>query len=314
VKYVVIVVTSLIIMGLIAAMFVYQNSSPTVNSLQSQTIEKPIQQTSQNQTKKSKAAPIQPIYQNAKTGYAFQKNKLLVTFDKGEKWITVPVVKDELFSGDYHGSQQELIKNSYDLTKRRTAFLYSLNGSGAQLTYTLDQGKTWHHSVVTQDLSGLRFRKIAFLNKNFGYAILSGDRTMSQEFSDAYLTHDGGKSWHKTNRPAISKLISAGGFIDEGTGFMSFGIINPRQPELYVTQDGGKSWSKATMNMPSKYRKVFVEAEMPTKEGNHLAVLVNQGPNGDYKGGTVKGKFISKDNGLTWNFSKEVSPNETEKE
>lgn len=49
---------------------------------------------------------------------------------------------------------------------------------------------------------------------------------------------------------------------------------------------------------------------MPVKEEDHLAILVNQGPNGDYLGGKVKGKFISKDNGKTWDFSKEVQPNE----
>lgn len=309
-KYVIIIVTSVIMIGLIAAMFVYQKSTPTVYPPQSQSKENPKHQSPQKNPKKSKPEPIQPIYQNGKMAYAFQKNKLLNTFDNGQKWIPVPVIKNQLFGGDYHGNQQELIKNSFVLTENRAAFLCP-NGATIQLIYTLDHGKTWHHSIVDKDLPGLRFRKIAFLNNNFGYAILSGDRTMSTEYSGAYLTYDGGKTWHKTNRPGIGTLLSDGGFIDQRTGFLSYGTINPRQPELYVTQDGGKSWSKAQMNMPSKYQQIFVQAEIPTKEGNHLAVLVNQGPNGDYKGGTVKGKFISKDNGLTWNFLKEVSPNET---
>ena len=36
-----------------------------------------------------------------------------------------------------------------------------------------------------------------------------------------------------------------------------------------------------------------------------LTVLLNQGPNGDYEGGRVKGKFVSNDNGKTWIFQKE---------
>lgn len=44
-----------------------------------------------------------------------------------------------------------------------------------------------------------------------------------------------------------------------------------------------------------------------------MAVLVNQGPNGDYQGGNVEGKFISEDNGKTWEFTMEVPPSETEK-
>jgi len=37
---------------------------------------------------------------------------------------------------------------------------------------------------------------------------------------------------------------------------------------------------------------------------------VNQGSAGDYNGGQVKGKFISVDNGKTWEFQQEVEPNE----
>jgi hypothetical protein len=53
-------------------------------------------------------------------------------------------------------------------------------------------------------------------------------------------------------------------------------------------------------------------AEVPFQEDDHLTVLINQGPNGDYLGGKVKGKFISSDNGKTWAFSMEVLPNESE--
>jgi hypothetical protein len=53
-------------------------------------------------------------------------------------------------------------------------------------------------------------------------------------------------------------------------------------------------------------------AEVPFQEADHLAVFINQGPNGDYLGGKVKGKFISNDNGKTWKYSKELLPNEFE--
>lgn len=110
----------------------------------------------------------------------------------------------------------------------------------------------------------------------------------------------------------MTRLISDGGFINESTGFLSFGTIDPREPDLYVTQDAGNTWEEAVFNIPEKYDDIFVSAEIPVKEESHLAVLVNQGPNGDYKGGATKGKFISEDNGKTWEFSKEVRPNEEE--
>ena len=315
-KKLIIALAGVIMIGLIIAMIVYQKSPQIVHPQLGQTTARQNHQQPQNNQKQSQSEPLQPIYQDDKMAYALQNNQLKITFDKGENWITVPVIIDQLFGGEYNGNKQELIEHSYILTKNRVAFLHPDDVIGDNqrvlLTYTLDQGKTWHDAVIAEQFPGLRYRKVAFLNDHFGYVVISGSRTMSQEYSTVYLTHDGGKSWSKTKEIGVTRLISDGGFIDESTGFLSYGTINPEEPDFYVTQDGGKSWRKAKINIPSKYNKIFVTAEIPIKEGNHLDVLLNQGPNGDYKGGKVKGKFISKDNGLTWEFSTEVKPDETE--
>jgi hypothetical protein len=64
------------------------------------------------------------------------------------------------------------------------------------------------------------------------------------------------------------------------------------------------------LEIPGQYKRIFVIAEVPFKEEDHLAVYVNQGPNGDYEGGKVRGKFISEDQGRTWSFQEEVQPDE----
>ncbi|ASK64086.1 oxidoreductase [Virgibacillus phasianinus] len=272
-------------------------------------------QNSQNNLEQPRSEQLQPINRNDTITYTLQNNELNITFNKGKDWIKVPVEKDLLFEGEYNGSEQELIENSYVLTEERAAFLYSKGPSwdqkGILVTYSLDQGKTWVTTVVTKPFPAMRFRKIDFLNDQFGYIILSGDRTMSQEYSIVYLTHDGGKTWKATKQPPTTRLIASGGFVDETTGFLSYGTINPEEPNVYVTQDGGETWAHAVFHIPKKYDQIFVQAEVPVKEKSHLAVVVNQGPNGDYAGGEVKGKFISEDNGKTWEFSKEVQPNET---
>ncbi|WP_068674253.1 oxidoreductase [Oceanobacillus sp. Castelsardo] len=251
-----------------------------------------------------------------KVTYTLQNDELNITFNKGKDWTTVPVEIDQLFSGEYNGNKQELIENSYILTENRAAFLYSEGESWDNqrilLLYSTDQGKTWEEILVTEPFSVMRFRKVEFLNENFGYIIISGGRTMSQESSHVFLTHNGGASWQETTNSGVTRLISDGGFVDESTGFLSFGTINPEEPDLYVTQDGGHTWNEATINIPAEYNLIFVQAETPVKEQDHLSILVNQGPNGDYKGGEVKGKFISIDNGQTWEFQMEVKPNEKE--
>ncbi|MEN1969442.1 oxidoreductase [Lentibacillus sp. N15] len=309
-KKLILIIASVMMISLIIASFFYQNHNNTLSMPRYVELEKQIAQHEQAQE------PEQTLYAQHTIDYSLQNDQLNITFDKGKNWINVPIDKDKLFAGDYNGSEQELIEDSYVLTKNRVAFLYSEGENWEHqkiiITYSLDQGKTWQDSVVTDPYPSIRFRKVDFLDDDFGYAIISGDRTMSQEGSSVFLTHDGGKDWEKANGPDTTRLLADGGFIDQKTGFLSYGTINPEAPDLYVTQNAGDSWEKATFHMPKKYDVVFVSAEVPVKEGNHLVVLVNQGPNGDYLGGEVKGKFISDDHGRTWDFEKEVEPNETD--
>lgn len=228
----------------------------------------------------------------------------------------MPLELDSLFSGEYSGNRQELIDGSYLLGENLVAFMYTNifeeKSANLLLKYSNDQGETWHDSVVPESFPPMRYRKIDFLNEVFGYIIISGERTMSQEYARVFLTHDGGETWQATPELERTSLIAFAGFVDERTGFLSYGTINPTEPDVYVTQDGGETWNQATFHRPIEYEEIFVQAEVPVKEGDDLTVLVNQGPNGDYLGGRVKGKFISKDNGLTWDFLGEVEPDEAE--
>ncbi|WP_085523736.1 WD40/YVTN/BNR-like repeat-containing protein [Tuberibacillus sp. Marseille-P3662] len=314
-KYFILSLSIMMMVGLIFCICLYQNQDHITfpqlnhpNKMQEHT-------KSANERKEPQPEPLQPVNNN-KMSYTLQNNELNMTYNKGNDWVKVPIEKDLLFEGEYRGNKHELIEGSYILTENRAAFLYSEGANRESkrivLKYSLDQGKTWKDGVVTESFPSMRFRKVDFLNDQFGYVIISGDRTMSQEYSRVFLTHDGGESWEATTDSGVTRLISDGGFIDETTGFLSFGTINPQKPDFYVTQDGGNTWSEAVMSIPEKYDRIFVQAELPVKEGDHLSVLVNQGPNGDYEGGEVKGKLISKDNGKTWDFSKEVQPNEAE--
>lgn len=300
-------VAGLMIVGLIIATANYYSDQKPLSAPGSQ-IKRPLP------SEQAEPEPLHPILIDDAIGYSLQNDELNITYDGGYSWVTVPVWKERLFAGEYNGNKRELIRNSYILTENRAMFLIgsSIGGgsSKVELVYSLDQGQTWQTSVVSDSYMSIRFRKVEFVNNQFGYVILSGGRTMSQEGSTAFISKDGGATWQATNGPDVTRLIYEGGFVDEKTGFLSYGVINPEEPDFYVTQDGGNSWSKADIHIPDQYDKIFVSAEMPFIEGNHLAVMINQGPNGDYKGGKIKGKFLSTDRGLTWEFSMEVEPNE----
>ena len=261
--------------------------------------------------------PLYPVT-DEQVSYSLQEEALHLTYNEGVDWIEVPIEKDALFAGEYQGNQTELIESSFVLTKDRAAFLYSEPiDQGSDLVRvgvkeTSDQGETWEDHIVVEEISPIRFRKLGFVNDTFGYVILSMGRTMSQEYSAVYVTEDGGENWQATTELPSTRMIGFGGFVDEVTGFLSYGTINPEEPDVYVTQDMGETWIQSQFQIPEEYERIFVQAEVPIKEEDHLSVLVNQGPNGDYKGGIIKGKFISKDNGVNWQFLKEVEPSETE--
>lgn len=275
----------------------------------------PYKPESQNENEQPQSQQFQPVNSDTIT-YSLQNDELNITYNHGRDWMTVPIEKDLLFEGEYQGNKQTLIEDSYILTEDRAAFLYSNGPSWDDkrilLIYSLDQGETWEETVVSESSPAMRFRKVDFLDDEFGYVIISGGRTMSEEGSRIFLTQDGGGSWEETNNLGVTRLISDGGFIDESVGFLSIGTSDPQEPDLHVTQDAGHTWEKSVFSVPEKYDRVFVLAEVPVKEEDHLAVLVNQGPNGDYEGGAVKGKFTSEDEGKTWEFLEEVQPNEAE--
>jgi hypothetical protein len=241
------------------------------------------------------------------------KSQLKLTYDSWKHQIILPYALDDFFGGEYSGDKQALIAGSYVLTPERTGFIrteYASDGSSNQniyYTYTEDQGSSWKNVALIEKTPAIRFRKLAFGKEGFGYIFLSGGRVMSQEGYLSYVTQDGGKTWQeKQVAKGVSRLLTDACYLNEKVGFMSFGGVTPTEPSLYVTTDGGNTWLEATFDMPDEWKKIFVVAEAPYLEDGKLKVLVNQGPMGDYKGGTVKGVFTSDDNGLTWKYDTEI--------
>lgn len=306
--------TGAIVIGLIIATSFYHNQSKTLAMPMNVLLEEQIQK-EQTDEQKEPEEPEQTLHAQDTIDYSLQNDALHITFNQGGDWSEVPVEKETLFGGEYNGNEQELIPGSYVLTEDLAALLYvegPVQDEKLAIIYSDDQGETWEDAVVTDRYPSVRFRKVAFLDEAFGHVIMSGDRTMSQEGSSVFLTKDGGESWEETNGPDTTRMLADGGFVDEDIGFLSYGTINPEAADLYVTRNGGDSWSHADVQVPEKYADIFVSAEVPVKEDDHLSVLLNQGPNGDYEGGDVKGKFISDDNGKIWEFSGEVEPDDSE--
>ncbi len=273
-------------------------------------------------------APVKDTYQkdagitlpDENTRYQIKNGKLEVTYDNGDHWQSVPVTLEELFAGDYSGSEQTLIDGSYMITPDKTAFVIGEKVKGNndysavdfKILLSTDKGETWEKSTITNSPS-VRIRSLGFTSEQDGYLIISYDRTMGFEANAIYTTNDGGENWRQAGSvEQTNRHVTSGGFINEDIGFMSFGAISvdlePEQPSIYRTADGGESWDELKIPIPIEYGGIFTVAQVPTFDGTQGTLLVNQGPNGDFQGGKVLARFTSVDEGTTWFFSNLVDP------
>lgn len=143
-------------------------------------------------------------------------------------------------------------------------------------------------------------------------AAAAGSRSYSLD-----QTSDGGNTWKTINEdPFSGKLGVAAGitFLNKKLGFLCLSHSGGTYGELYRTEDGGMSYSKidfpeikATLKSGETYNP-FDLPGMPYKKDGCLDILVGQGADGDYNGGS-KALYQSKDEGKTWNYIKETAGN-----
>lgn len=253
---------------------------------------------------------IQQVDENYR--YEIINNTLRITYNAGDHWEVVPVMIERLFGGDYSGSQQDLIKNSYIISPEKTAFVLA-EEDGLYLLLSEDQGKSWNEVLISDQLTRVRMRLLGFTSAKDGYLIVTNDRTMSFEGNLVLKTADNGQSWDIVGGvQETDRLVTDGAFINQDMGFISFGSVNyggdPPKPLLYRTIDGGMNWHEVEIPIPDEYKGIFTVAEIPTFNGDQGTLIVNQGSEGDYLGGKVLAKFTSEDNGETWTFSSLIDP------
>ena len=103
---------------------------------------------------------------------------------------------------------------------------------------------------------------------------------------------------------------------DENVGFLVNPVSAGEKAILYKTTDGMKTFSEVqipaqtledtTLNL--NWQDVYDTPEMPyINENNELILVVGQGSDGDYNGGT-KAAYKSNDMGDTWTFIEEYIP------
>lgn len=154
------------------------------------------------------------------------------------------------------------------------------------------------------------------INENEEYFVTRIDAAMSSElWSIEKLTHKG-------NKYTLINTIDVQGaskikFFENGLGFLEKPTsVFCEASELQITHDSGKTFNKIDFpigeftlsNYNSEdWQNCYDYFYLPTKlDDGTLVVLASGGYQDEYNNGKIKAKYISKDNGYSWEFVEEI--------
>ncbi|GAB6180085.1 hypothetical protein JCM14036_14040 [Desulfotomaculum defluvii] len=259
-------------------------------------------------------------YDKKQCTYKIENQICYVSYDEGSTWKEVPVKLETLVEvGDGRPYYNKLQEKSYAIKPEKTTFVYGgTRENHLMITYSEDKGTTWKTAEISKTLDSVRVKFCSFPSVNVGYVIATGGRTMSQEGQLIYKTTNGGATWKEVGSGPSTWLLQSGGFVDENLGFMSYPKIEGANTNFYRTVDGGKTFEPVILPVYKEdwmgvTLEPFIQPEIPYYEKGQLFLLIGQGEEGDFKGGTVMAKYKSNDKGKTWSFVELVEPPSKEK-
>ncbi|KHD36640.1 membrane protein [Clostridium acetobutylicum] len=145
-----------------------------------------------------------------------------------------------------------------------------------------------------------------YLSKKVGYRLEVTAAALGNRSYSLNKTTDGA-NWKTVNDDPFNGAVgTASGitFLNDKLGFLCLAYNGGGNGDLYRTADGGVSYTK--VSFPDiKTNSRFDLPAMPYKKDGRLEVLVGQGSDGDRS----KVLYQSSDNGVTWQYIKEVSKN-----
>jgi hypothetical protein len=254
-------------------------------------------------------------YENQQYTYKIENKILYVSYDKGSTWKEVPIPLETLVAvGDGRPYYNKMQDKSYVIKPEKTAFVYGgTRENPLMITYSEDGGSTWKTTEISKTLDSARVRFCSFPNAKVGYVIATGGRTMSQEGQIIYKTTNGGDTWSEVGAGPSTWLLQSAGFVDENLGFMSYPKVEGAVTNFYRTEDGGKTFEPIVLPAHKEEwmgttLEPFIQPETPYAQDGQLFLLVGQGAQGDFKGGTIMAKYKSEDRGKTWGFVELVEP------
>lgn len=154
------------------------------------------------------------------------------------------------------------------------------------------------------------------ISENEAYVVeVTGYSTGTEQWTIGKIT-DNGTKYKEMNSFAIAPTSEIE-FFEDGLGFLEKSdSIYSASSDLLVTRDSGETFDKIefpegefTLSDPEgkAWEECYDYFYLPTRETDGtLTVLVSGGYEGGYNGGKTRAKYVSKDDGYTWEFVGEV--------
>lgn len=261
------------------------------------------------------SARVQAVGSSSLYAIEVKNEKVLVTYDGGEKWSTVPVDYNNFCAG--REKEAVPLDDSYQITDNKAVFLYGGVATDSvtvpvTIIYSDDHGVNWTTSVISDSITTVDYYYVGFSDTQNGKIVLCY-KVGNREASVILNTTDGGETWNEVGRGPVNDLISGVNFIDADTGFIQYTYEEKEDTNLYMTADGGVTFSPVileaqTLNdVTGKYTwdMVYRDIQVPVDDGSGtIYLLVNQLGDVNYDGNSTSARYESNDRGKTWNFSK----------
>lgn len=268
--------------------------------------------------------------------YVVRDNSLYITYDGGEKYVTVPASYSYLLYED--NSTTSLKEGSYMITTEKTAFVYggkTANSTKVPVTviYSDDKGENWT-TCELDNIYNADYYYVKFFDVNNGVVICGYAKSNdTNESSRIYKTSNGGESWETVGSGPATNIIKGVVYVTADVGFFCYDYVDGMDSNLYKTDDGGKTFAKVILeaqeldssaansqNQESsskadgtsvtsesteqlKWNDVYKEALVPVVDSTGIiTIYITQGKNGVYNDGKTAAKYQSSDNGSTWKY------------
>lgn len=275
---------------------------------------------------------------DALANYVIKDNSLYVTYDGGEKYITVPVSYTYLLYED--NNTTSLKQDSYMITTEKTAFVYGGKTTGntkvpVTVSYSDDKGENWT-TCELDNIYNADYYYINFFDADNGVVVCGYAKSNdTSESSKIYTTSNGGESWETVGSGPATNIIKGVVYAAADVGFFCYDYVDGMDSNLYKTDDGGKTFAKLVMDAQEldssaansqnqetktdssssttgstaesteqlKWNDVYKEAIVPVIDSSGvITIYLTQGKNGVYNDGKTAAKYQSTDNGQTWKY------------